>query len=566
MNKLKFLYATLFLIVVAPSCTKLEEEPFSDLTSDIYYKDKNSVIAALVRPYEHAHWNGWDGDRWLLTELTADNFVWTQKGKHGYDDGNWIRLHGHSWTPEQGQINGGWVGPYQGIAQCNIIISDMSKLDYSALGMKETDKAQHIAELRTLRAWFYTFLIDYFRTVPIIENPQEVKAQSTPQEVFDYIEKEIKESLPGLPKNGNMGRWDQGGAASLLVRLYLNAEKWISTAKYAECAQMAQQIIDGQYGTYSIDADYRGPFRTGIKGYKSPENIFAFPHARNLYEFGWMYNATMHYQARYSLQNDWGGWNGIHLTPSRDMEGNLLNDKLGMPYERYATGDKRKQPFKTTSKEGDYEGFFLIGQQYAYNDTSNYAVGYGFDSSRMVMGTEEYNGKPLFYVDQVGRFSEKPGGRWSEGSHVTTGEENTGVRMMKFPWLPEYYKFFQFNAATEIRLAEIYYALAETKYRAGDKAGAAKLLDAVRKRNFTDAAWPVNSYELNPALLTDDEFIIELGREFIGERHRRTDLVRWDRFGEAWWDKPKDGKDRSVFPIPARALNANPLLKPNGYE
>lgn len=562
MNKLKSLYALALMIVLAPSCTKLVEEPFDVLTSDIYYSDQKAVMAALVRPYEHAHWNGWDGDRWLLTELTADHFAWTQKGKHGYDDGAWVAMHGHSWTPDDNRVWGGWAGPYQGIAQCNIIISDMAKLDYPALGMTEADKAQHIAELRTLRAWFYTFLIDYYRTIPIIENPQEIKAQSTPQEVFAFIEKEVREALPGLPKNGRMGRWDQGGAASLLVRLYLNAEKWMGTPKFTECAQVAQEIIDGKYGTYSIDADYRGPFRTGINNYVSPENIFAFPHARNLYEFGWMYNATMHYQARYSLDNDWGGWNGIHLTPSYDMEGNLLNDKLGMPYQRYATGDKRKQPFRTTSAKGDYEGFFLVGQQYEFN----YAQGFGFDSTKMINGTEEYNGRPLHYVDQVGRFSEKPGGRWNEGSHITTGEENTGVRMMKFPWLPETQGLFQFNVATEIRLAEIYYALAESKYRAGDKVGAATLLDAVRKRNFTDAAWPANSYELNPALLTDDEFVIELGREFIGERHRRTDLVRWDRFGEAWWDKPKDAKDRSVFPIPARALNSNPLLKPNGYE
>jgi hypothetical protein len=166
----------------------------------------------------------------------------------------------------------------------------------------------------------------------------------------------------------------------------------------------------------------------------------------------------------------------------------------------------------------------------------------------------------------VGRFSEKPGGRWTEGSHIITGEENTGVRLIKFPWLPMSENLFQFNSATEIRLAEIYYALAECRYRAGLKTEAATLLDEVRKRNFSDAAWPARSYVSNPAVLTDDEFIKELGREFIGERHRRTDLVRWGRFGEAWWDKPTDSRDRSVFPIPARALNANSLLHPNGFE
>ncbi|UYQ93829.1 RagB/SusD family nutrient uptake outer membrane protein [Chitinophaga horti] len=562
MNIKKIGTLLLGITLLSGACTNLDEEPFDILPSGNYYQDKNSVIAALLRPYEHGHWCGWDGDRWLLSELTADNFVWTQKGKHGYDGGDWIRLHGHSWNVDDGHINGGWVGPYQGIGQCNVISADIEKLDYARFGLPETDKAQHLSELRTLRAWFYLFLIDYFRTVPIYKEPQKIEAQSTPQEVFNYIETELKESLPGLPKNGHAGRWDQGGAAALLVRLYLNAEKWIGTPKYTECATIAQEIIDGKYGTYSLDADYRGPFRSGLKNVRSPENIFEFPHAKNIYELGWIYNATMHYQARYSLDNDWGGWNGIHLTPSRDVDGNLLPYKLGMPYERYEATDYRKQPFKTTDAAGSHEGFFLVGQQYEFN----YSRGYGFDSTKPVNGTEEYNGKPLAYVDMVGRFSEKPGGRWAEGSHVTTGEENSGVRLMKFPWLPMTKELFQFNSVPEIRLAEIYYSLAECKYRANDKAGAATLLDAVRKRNFPVAAWAGTSYAANLAKLTDDEFVIELGREFIGERHRRTDLVRWDRFGAEWWDKPVDGKDRSVFPIPQRALNSNPLLKPNGYE
>ncbi len=557
MKKFKLLYIILPVLLMIASCTNLDEEVFDTLTSDIYYQDKNSVIAAVTRPYEHGHWTGWDGDRWLISELTADQFVWTQKGKHGYDGGDWIRLHGHAWNADDSHIYGGWVGPYQGIGQCNLIINDLQQLDYPALGLTESDKSQHIAELRTLRAWFYLFLIDYFRSVPIVESTDEVKGQSTPEEVFAYIEKEIKESLPGLPKNGTAGRWDQGGAASLLVRLYLNAEAWIGAPKYTECAQVAQDIIDGDYGTYSIDPDYRGPFRSGINGYRSPENILEFPHAKNNYEFGWIYNSMMHYQARYSLDNDWGGWNGIHLTPSRDLEGNIYSYKLGKPYEKYADGDLRKQQFVTTSTDGDYEGFFLIGEQHKFNAEQ----GYGY-TTEIVTGTEEYKGQPLAFVDQVGRFSEGTEGL-AKGSHVNTGEENSGIRLLKFPWLPLTHNLFQFNSAPEIRLAEIYYALAECKYRAGEVNAAAELLDAVRKRNYPDAIWPTYSYVTNPDLLTDDEFVDELGREFLGERHRRTDLVRWNRFGNEWWDKPADPQDMSVFPIPNRALNANPLLNPN---
>lgn len=559
MNKKKLIYLLLVIILAAPSCTNLDEEVFDTLTADTYYQDEKSIIAALVRPYEHGHWTGWDGDRWIAQELSADQFVWAQKGKHGWDDGKWVRMHDHKWTDDDDVVYGAWIGPYQGISQCNQFIEDFEELDYPSFGLTDEDKAQHIGELRTLRAWFYLFLIDFFREIPIVEEVGQEVGQSSGTEAFEFIETELKESLPGLPQNGRAGRWDQGGAAALLVRLYMNAEVWTGTPRYDDAAQYAQAIIDGEYGDYQIDSDYTGPFRSGVNGYRSPENIMEFPHAKNIYEFGWMYNAMMHYQQRYALDNDWGGWNGVSLSPSRDLEGEIYPYKLGNPYEKFSDDDKRKQPFRTVDTEGSYDGFFLIGQQYEFN----YDQGYGFDSTKMIMGTEEYNGEPLKFVDQVGRFSERPDGRWSEGSQVTTGEENSGIRFIKFPWLPMEHDLFQTNSATEIRLAEMYYSLAECKFRDGDVQGAAELLDEVRERNYREDTWPEHSYQDNIERLTEDEFVDELGREFIGERHRRTDLIRWERFGDEWWDKEADSQDKTIYPIPSRALNANPLLEPN---
>lgn len=553
MKKYYKLLVLLSLIISFNSCTDLTEIPYDTVTTDNYYQDKNAIIAALVRPFEHGHWCGWDGDRWLLQELTADNFAWAQKGRHGYDGGNWIRLHGHSWTVEEGVINGAWIGPYQGIVQCNTFIADFEKLDYPSFGLTEADKADHIGQLRTLRAWYYLFLIDFFRNVPISTDNTTIVGQSTPQEVFNFIEKELKESLPGLPKVAKVGRLNQAAAAALLARLYLNSEAWTGQNRYADAKKTAQDIIDGNYGAFSLDPDYRGPFADGLTERRSPENIWVFPHKRNIYEFGWMYNAMMHYQARYSLANTWGGWNGIHLTPSRDLQGNLYPYKLGKPYEKFSNDDFRKQPFRTTAT--GYEGFFLIGQQYAYDQKT----GYGFTDEK-ILGTEEWNGKPLSYVDQVGRFSEGAEGL-AKGSHVSTGEENSGVRLLKFPWLPEEKGLFQNNWVAEIRLSEMYYIVAECMFREGNVTGAAKMFDAVRKRNFPAAKWAANSYEMNVSKLTEDEVVDELGREFLGERHRRTDLVRWKRFGNEWWDKPADTKDNTVFPIPSRALNSNKLLQ-----
>ncbi len=62
------------------------------------------------------------------------------------------------------------------------------------------------------------------------------------------------------------------------MRLLLNAEVFIGANKYSECAALAQEIINGNYGTYQIAPTYQEIF-----GPQNAENckeiIFAFASA-----------------------------------------------------------------------------------------------------------------------------------------------------------------------------------------------------------------------------------------------------------------------------------------------
>ena len=565
MKHIKNLFRIGLMSVALCSCTDLTEEPFDILTSDNYFTDKASVEATVLRPYEHGQWCGWDGDRWHLQELTGDHFVWTQKGRHGQDDGVWVRLHGHSWNYLQGQINGGWVGPYQGIGQINMLLNDFKTLNFEAMGMTEADKSGYVSELRALRAWYYVFLIDFFRHVPLVDENTTTKdmvGQSTPQDIFAFIESELKEVIPQLKKESISGRFSAAPAAAVLARLYFNAKIYIDVDKSAECKTLCEDIIANKYGAYSINQnDYKDPFRSGVVGYKSPENVFEFPHARNVYQFSGMWGSFMHYTAGQALGNPDGGNNGVHLQPSRDLNGNIYQHAsgLGNPYEKYADCDYRKQTFHTTDANGGYEGFFMAGDQFKFDSKKGYGT-----NDIPVNGTEEYKGKQLSYVDQVGRFSESKESMLAKGSNVSTGEENSGIRINKFPYLPDNDKgLFHSQVAPEIRLSEMYYMIAEIEYKAGNKIKAAELLDYIRIRNYPSEEWSKYSYTANPTKLTDQEFIDEWGREFLGERRRRIDLIRWGRFGDAWWDKGVDSndKDYTVFPIPQKQLDSNPKLK-----
>jgi len=580
MKKIKLSILGLISALTIISCTDLTEEPFSILTRDNYYTDASAVESAVLRVYFQMQYC-FSNAEWRVQELTSDHFVWTQKGRHGQDDGMWVRLHNHTWTDDDSQIREAWRDPFAGIGQINVILRDFKELDLRAIGVSETQEAQFKAELRGARAWYYLLLIDYFRQVPIFteENGEdELQPQSSAKEVFQYIESEIKAVVPSLPKEAVVGHITQASAMAILMRLYFNAEVYIQENKFADCKQICEDIISGVYGSYSINQeDYRDPFRSGLGGYKSPELMLEFPHQRNTLNFSGFWSDFMHYSARDIFGVADGGNNGVHMQPSRDHEsatftisdngqvtlvpGNIYQHAsgLGNPYEKYPDGDKRKVPFRMKPGGGDYDGFFLVGLQNKFDKSTGDYI------DDPVKGTEEYTTKPLVFIDMVGRFSErtKPASesRWGEGSRVQTGEENSGIRFNKFPFLSEISGMWHSQSAPEMRLAEVYYTLAEINYRQGNKDKAAELLDYVRVRNYEPADWSKFSYVANPAKLTDAEFVDEWGREFLGERRRRTDLVRWGRFGDVWWDKAQDTRDNSIFPIPRRQLETNPLIK-----
>lgn len=109
------------------------------------------------------------------------------------------------------------------------------------------------------------------------------------------------------------------------------------------------------------------------------------------------------------------------------------------------------------------------------------------------------------------------------------------------------------------------YVLAECKMRAGDKQGAADLINTVRKRYFEDG---VDPDPVTAANLDKYRMLDEWQLEFLAEGRRRTDLIRWDAYvTEDWWDhKATNNPNLNRFPIHYSLIGANNLLEQNpGY-
>ncbi|WP_114940633.1 RagB/SusD family nutrient uptake outer membrane protein [Mucilaginibacter endophyticus] len=576
MKKYKLYISSILLSgLLTGSCTKLDEHVYDKVDASGFLTRRDDVIRDFLRPFEHAYWSIQGNDVYAAGEDCTDEIGTYNRQGDWQDGGYYQRMHYHTWTITDNFTSGAWNNFYQGIVLATNSLTDMEGIkDPSKLSVTDTELTDFKSELHTLRAWFYLRAFDFYRNIEIVtdvKNSTKGNPQSTPQEMFTYIESELKGAIDGLPTRqqlgaSGIGRWTKAGAAALLVRLYLNAKVYIGQEKYAECEAVCRDIISGKYGAYQLDTRWDAPFDYTNTTLNS-EVIYGFP--GSLARTHWQYDGGMFfwgltYDAAplYCGFTDFGQSNPRYaLQPGRDVDSVEYTFQLGKPFVKFQKypDDLRLKKYKNLGNS-QREGMFLYGYL-PYTHTVN-----GVTRTDTVKGNK--GPYPLFIRDQVGMFlGAKPGTKIADKeSDMNHADHNSGVFLIKYPFYPTPDPNRITSAYAEIRLSEIYYTLAECRYRAGDKAGAAGFLNQVRRRNFPDGS--PSLYQPDGSQLTDQEMLDEWCREFIGENRRRTDLIRWGVFTTGtWWDKKPDGDNHTeIFPIGRDIMNVNPQLKQNpGY-
>lgn len=514
--------AFLFGATIFSSCTNLDETIYSEVTANNYYKSGDEVIAAMMRPWGHFCGSMFAQSPYLLQELTADGCAWPQKGPHGYDGGAWIRLHRHQWTPIENEVERAWYLMFMGIGLANNMLSDFEKINFDALKVP-ISKAQAVAEMRAYRAYCYWNLMDLYGGVPVVETINEISPTSqSREEVFNFVVKELKESIPNLSddKTSTYGRVSKWGALALLAKVYLNAEVYTGTAHWDDCISTCNELAAGEF---TLDTNWNDPFKAD-NDKVSKENIWVVVYDQ-VYAGGMQwYLRWLHYahQSGWNLKD--GPWNGIVCQPTF--------------YDSFKDNDLRKS-----------EGF-LIGVQYPRVKDENGKYHYD-TTAEPLKGSVEYTGKPLEFVNYI--------------KSMTEGEENSGTRSVKYEII-EGSKGNQDNDWVLFRYSDILFMKAEALMRKnGNKATqeSVDLINSVRKRAFSDSDWDKEKY--TTTTLTMDELLAERGREFAFEGTRRSDMVRFNKFvTTSWWDHtPSQKEEYNVFPIPSKQLASNPNLKPN---
>lgn len=561
-KKLKLYILTIVLSGCAFfSCTNLDEEPFDKIVSSNFYQTKEDIIRSFLRTYEHGYWSI-QSSIYRMQELSADQLMTPNRKGHWDDGGTYLRMHKHTWTPAEGYLNEGWEALYVGIGLANNSIEDFQTLDPADFGVTADELNLFIAELRVMRAWYYIKALDLFGNIPIVTTFKGAEInppQATPAEVFAFIEKELTEAIPALAVKGSpsitANRWTKAGAAALLCRLYLNGEAFTGTPYYDQCAEVGNNIINGVYGSYAIEDRWDAPFDWNND--LSSETIFAFPGSFGRTHWHYMegmYWWTLPYNAPLYLEFDDRGTANprFALQPGRNVDDVLYNfpSGLGQPFVKFQNyaDDVRLGLYKNIG-DNKRTGMFLFG----YLDYGN--------GQRV----KTDDGHDLYIRDAVGWFDTLGPGEYpaDKESSMVHADQNSGVYHLKYPIYKTADSHKMESDYAEIRLAEIYYSVAECKFRAGDIGGAEQLLNTVRKRYY-----PPGSASLYSGELTEQELLDEWGREFLAEGRRRTDLIRFKKFNTGvWWDKSADADDHTkLYPIGTDILNVSPQLTQNpGY-
>lgn len=553
-------------LLVATSCD-VEPTFYSQVVPETFYTSQDAVWERFNRPFTHWRWYvGHNEPRWMLQELGTDEFCLPTRGSDWYNGAMYQKFHHHDYTEDMAFVETGWTNFAMGVALSWDALEDLENIDFDALGFEEGTKESMLNQQKALVASFYLDGLDLFGGVPLYETTQsDVKGRSTDQETFDFVENLLNEAIPNLPVKEELGAMENGSlhratGAALLARLYFNAKPYIGKEMYTEAAAICQDIIDGKYGKYALDTDWTNIF--GFDNETCPEIIWSVPSENAKLETDGMYWS---YMVPYNYKNYLGGLegsgsnNGIGLIPSLDPTGKKYPYKLGGAYSKFNDKDIRKQPY-VYEGSGKYRGMFIVGE--LINP---------LNPEWVCTGSREYNGQPLVVRDQVAYFAKVGSADYptleSLPSTIATAEESSCVRVTKRSPRPNQdEKTRKFDPDVPIiRLAEIYYMLAECKMRSGDKEGTARLINTVRQRYFENGNDPD---PVTVANLDKYRMLDEWLQEFLGEGRRRTDLVRWDAYvTENWWDhQATNNTNLNRFPIHYSLIGANNLLEQNpGY-
>ncbi len=449
---------------------------------------------------------------WSLNEFTSDEAGWV------WSDAGVPELLHNAFAASNTFSFAMYYRLYFTITLCN------SYLD-------QASDPQKCAEARLIRALNYMYVTDLFGAGPMSTSiSSELAPYYDRKQLFAFCESELKACVEDLADEGTntYGRLDKAAAYILLSRLYLNAEVYTGEARWDDAMKYAEMVINSKY-YHLLETGKTNPVTNEV--YSPYQMLFLADNNEN----------GAQYEAIFPVILD-----GIR-TQSYDATNFLVFSTYGSKESDVIPSGTNNSWGKCARVKGKLvEKFFPKGDA---PETDNLAE----------MISKAKDDRALFFSKGYSQY-------------IETEDASEGFSCVKFRNVRSDGKKAQAENFVDtdlplLRVAEAYLTYAEASIRKnGQNPTANKYINKIRARANAEQK---GSYDL-------EDVFDEWAREFWFEGRRRTDLVRFNRFGgqsEYRWEfmsnQPNGGSFSSnfnVFGLPSTDLDTNTNLKQNeGY-
>ena len=296
---INIILASALLVGSTTSCSDfLQKDPPSSPSQSIFWQKKSDFDSALAGSFSMMY--EWPG---VMSQIVAcfDNLTDNSICQH--NEGT----YGSSQTIALGDLDpntGGYVSYmydhcYRGIARIHLVMENLET--YQGADMSDADKSFIMAQCKALRAYYYSWLYQCYREVPLVtsslttENMYQPKAART--EIYAQIMKDFDEAIAVLPDKSYSdsqmsGYFTPGAMKAFKARLML-AEAYDDNGN-ADASKMGEivALLEGIQG-YDLADRMRDNF-ISAQQLASPEIMFSVrylapntTHSMDLYYGAW---------------------------------------------------------------------------------------------------------------------------------------------------------------------------------------------------------------------------------------------------------------------------------------
>ncbi|MEH6681267.1 MAG: RagB/SusD family nutrient uptake outer membrane protein [Sediminicola sp.] len=269
-NTITYLLAS-FMMLLAGCDPELQSINYDEINPSIFpasEADVEALVVAAYYPLRGGYSNGIHATAETGLMFTLDATTEILQGAFGQQQQATL----HSYNPTSTAFTRYYDTFYNQISSMTLSIDRIENSD-----INENIKKAGIAEIKCARGFLAYELFDMYGGLviaplevlqnPLVENPLP---RLTEQETVNFIEADLLDAaadLP-LPDQAVYGRFSQGLARMLLIRLYLHQKRW------ADVEAQANLIMDMNY--YELDPDYVGLWQV-TPPLDSKEIIFTVP-------------------------------------------------------------------------------------------------------------------------------------------------------------------------------------------------------------------------------------------------------------------------------------------------